>query len=71
MGERAASAALFVVAYAACAVALRDPRQPMKPSVAKPTAIIAQVEGSGLATGVDDMSMVLAATSPLFPTSPI
>jgi hypothetical protein len=56
-------AALFV-AYAACAVVFRDPRQPRRPKPAKPVAIIAQVDGSGTAATEDDT----AVTEKAFPS---
>jgi hypothetical protein len=46
-GTRAASGRPFSFAYAASAAVFRDPRQPMKPSPAKPRSIIAQVDASG------------------------
>jgi hypothetical protein len=51
-GEREGGlrAAFVLFAYSACAGVLRDPRQPMSPSPANPSAIIAQVEDSGTGT---------------------
>jgi hypothetical protein len=40
----------FSFAYAACAAALRELRQPMNPSPKNPIAIITQVDASGTAT---------------------
>jgi hypothetical protein len=52
----------FLFAYAAWATVLRDPRQPRKPSPAKPASIIAQVEGSG--TGVPTSTVKVSASVP-------
>ena len=52
------------VAYRACVAVLRDPRQPIMPSPAKPIAIIAQVEGSGTGLPVINSMMTVPLPSP-------
>jgi hypothetical protein len=50
-GRSSRRGASFLASYAVCVTAFREPRQPAKPRPAKPISSIAQVEGSGVATG--------------------
>ena len=66
-GARAASGAALFVVYTTWAAVFRDPRHPKNPSPPNPSAIIAQVEGSGTAVTEKAFPSIELSADPALP----